>query len=62
MENERIGAPLFDQPAKHFEKYQNHFQGVNDPPVDPYIRAGIKPDLVAKKRSLWKRLAGLFLG
>lgn len=37
-------------------KYPSHFQGANEPPVDPYIRTGIKPDLVKAKKSLWKRL------
>lgn len=62
MEYERKTSH-FDQPSQHFKQYtkgRNFFQGVDDPPVDPYIRAGIKPDLVAHKRSIWKRLVTLF--
>lgn len=56
MDNTERSQNHFDQPSKKFAAMSPaHFQAEGAPPVDPYIRAGWKPDLVKAKRNLWKK-------
>lgn len=53
----------FDQRSAGFRRYvTSHFQHEGAPAVDPYIRAGLKPDLVKAKKSLWKKLRAIVYG
>lgn len=64
MERDLNNTSHFDKVSPRFQRMggQNFFQAAGAPPVDPYVRAGLKPDLTKKKFALWSKLRGLFQG
>lgn len=62
MDNTEKQPNHFDQQSKNWNaKGAAHFEALGCPPVNPYVRAGIKPNLSKRKKAIWKKFAG-YLG